>query len=123
MVRHGLCFLLGGGLLVPVALAHHSNVMFDTEREVAVSGTVKDFQWHNPHSYIQLLVTDAQGKETEWSVEMAAPMYLYNLGWRPSTLAPGDSIAVTLRPLRSGEPGGLALEVRDAAGQRIGREP
>jgi hypothetical protein len=105
------------------ALAHHSNVLFDNTQEVTATGTVTEFQWHNPHTYIQMVVKDEQGVEKEWSVEMAAPMYLYNLGWRPSTLKPGDTITVTVWPLRSGESGGLARSVLDASGERIGREP
>jgi hypothetical protein len=84
---------------------------------------VKEFQWHNPHCYIQLVVRDEQGREVEWSLEMAAPMYLYNLGWRPSTLKPGDQVTAAVFPLRSGENGGLAREVLDAAGTRIGGKP
>lgn len=103
--------------------AHHSNIMFDNTTEVVVSGTVKDFQWANPHCYIQIEVAAADGSTVEWSVEMAAPMYLYGLGWRPATLKPGDTVSATVWPLRNGEPGGLARVVHDAAGQRIGREP
>lgn len=110
-------------LCAPPALAHHSNVMFDNSQEVTIAGVVKEFQWTNPHCYIQLLVKDAQGGEVEWSIEMAAPMYLYNLGWRPGTLKEGDTITATVLPLRNGGKGGLARDVLDATGQRIGRAP
>jgi hypothetical protein len=116
--------LLGGAIAGAGPLqAHHSNVMFDNSTEVALTGTVKEFQWGNPHCYIQVVVTAEDGSTQEWSVEMAAPMYLYGLGWRPTTLKAGDTISTTVWPLRSGEPGGLARTVLDAEGKRIGREP
>ena len=110
-------------MALPVARAHHSGAAFDPAAQVELSGVVKQFQWTNPHCYIQLLVRDEQGSDVEWSLEMAAPIYLYNLGWRPSTLKPGDRIKVTLAPLRNGDKGGLAVELFDAAGKRIGAKP
>jgi Family of unknown function (DUF6152) len=102
------------------AAAHHSPAMFDTEKITKLQGIVRDFQWHNPHCYVQLLVKDAKGKEVEWSLEMGAPMYLYNKGWRPSSLKAGDSISVTLAPLRSGKAGGLLVEVVMPDGRKLG---
>ena len=106
-----------------VALAHHSPVMFDQTQQVTLTGTVREFQWTNPHSYIQLVVKNAEGRDEEWNLEMAAPTYLYNLGWRPSTVKPGDTLTVTIRPLRKGGHGGLLLKAATADGQPIGRAP
>ena len=58
------------------ALAHHSAAMFDQSKQITLSGTVRDFQWTSPHCYIQLLANTDQGAPQEWSLEMAAPMYL-----------------------------------------------
>ncbi len=102
------------------ASAHHSPAMFKLQERVVLNGTVREFQWTNPHSYIQLLVKDAAGKEVEWSLEMAAPTYLANNGWRPSTLKPGQQIAVTMSPLVNGSNGGLVLEVVTADGRNLG---
>jgi hypothetical protein len=103
------------------AQAHHSMAMFDQSKTVSLKGTVKQFQWTNPHCYIQLLVKDAAGKETEWSLEMGAPMYLYAKGWRPSSLKAGMPISVTINPLRNGEPGGIVLTANTADGKAIGK--
>ena len=59
-----------------VAFAHHSPAMFDMQKRVELTGTVREFQWTNPHSYIQLLVKDKAGMEVEWSLEMAGPTFL-----------------------------------------------
>jgi len=94
--------------------------MFDMTKEVTVSGTVKEFQWTNPHAYIQLEARDEQGRDVEWSMEMGAPMYLYARGWRPSSLRAGMQVRVTLNPLRNGRPGGVVREVVTADGRQIG---
>jgi hypothetical protein len=103
------------------AQAHHSMAMFDQSKTVTISGTVKQFQWTNPHCYIQLVAKDAKGAEKEWALEMGAPMYLYAKGWRPSSLKAGAKITVTLNPLRNGEPGGIVLTASTADGKQIGK--
>jgi hypothetical protein len=100
--------------------AHHSAAMFDDQHRVKLSGTVRKFQWTNPHCYVQLVVKNDKGKEEEWSLEMAGPMYLYNLGFRPSTLKSGDKLSVTIAPLRNGSTGGLLVEAITADGKRLG---
>jgi len=104
----------------PSARAHHSPVMFDQSKTVTLTGTVRLFQWTNPHCYIQLLVEDG-GRQAEWNLEMGAPVYLYNRGLRPSTIKAGDRITITASPLRSGANGGLVLSVAGPDGKLIGR--
>ncbi len=115
-----LAGVLGLASMSPTASAHHSMAMFDQSREVTVRGVVSEFQWTNPHAYIQMVAEDAKGREVEWSLEMGAPMYLYARGWRPRTLRPGTEITARIYPLRSGNPGGVVLDVEDARGQPIG---
>lgn len=106
----------------PAADAHHSMAMFDLQQPKALTGTVREFQWTNPHCYIQLMVRNDKGQEEEWSLELAAPMYLYNKGWRPSSVKPGDQIKVSIAPLRKGGAGGMLLEATGADGKAIGRK-
>jgi len=105
----------------PPASAHHSPVMFDQTRTVTLAGTVRQFQWTNPHCYIQLVV-EQDGQQVEWNLEMGAPVYLANRGWRPSTLRAGDRARITVNPLRSGANGGLVLDVVSLDGKPIGRQ-
>jgi hypothetical protein len=121
MHRTARLLLAAAAFLAGSALAHHSPVMFDQKQQVTLTGTVREFQWTNPHAYIQLLVKNAQGEEEEWSLEMGASLYLYNLGWRPSSVKPGDTLTVTIAPLRKGGNGGLVMKVVGADGRQIGR--
>ena len=100
----------------PAALAHHSFAMFDRSREVTIVGVIKEFQWTNPHSWIQILVTDASGATTEWSLEGGSPGILSRDGWKRTSIVPGDKVTAVIFPLKSGQPGGSFLEVHKSDG-------
>ena len=107
------------GMVAP-ALAHHSAAGIDRTATRVVSGTVKEFRWTNPHSWIDLDVTDEKGGTTTWSVEMTSPAFLVRAGWKRSTLKAGDKVSLTLRPFKNGDPGGLFMSVTLADGQTLG---
>jgi hypothetical protein len=103
------------------AVAHHSFAMFDQNKEVGLSGTVSEFQWSNPHSWVELDVpTEAGGTATEhWSLEAGSIHTLSNLGWKSKTLKPGDKIAITINPMKNGSRGGALQWVTFSGGQKI----
>jgi hypothetical protein len=120
LAKRVLWLVAASWLAVPyAAAAHHSPAMFDGSKRLTLTGTVRLFQWTNPHSYIQLIVKPEGGSEQEWSLEMGANVYLYNLGWRPSTVKAGDTLTATVVPLRSGAPGGLLIEAKTADGKAL----
>jgi hypothetical protein len=102
---------VAASLFVAPALAHHSFAMFDATKTVEMAGTVKEFQWTNPHSWLQVNVTDQQGVTKEWSLEMGSPGGLARNGWRPKTVVPGDKVTVKIHPLKDGTAGGQLLSV------------
>ena len=104
------------GALAGAAQAHHSFAMFDQTRQVTINGTVKDFQWTNPHTFIE--VEDATGKV--WSVELNSPNNLIRQGWKRTAMKPGDKISVIINPLRDGKAGGLFNAVTLPSGQVLG---
>ena len=110
-----LCLLLAGLAAVP-ATAHHSFGMFDNTREVWLEGTISEFQWTNPHAWIQVMVKGADGSEVEWSLEGGSPNILSRNGWKRTVLQPGDKVRILIYPLKSGEPGGSFLEVHKEDG-------
>jgi len=108
------------------AFAHHSHAMFDTDKQVTLVGTVKEFQWNNPHCWIQLLVADPNDPNAapvEWGVEMGAPIQLLRHGWKPTSVKPGDKITVVVNPLRDGRPAGQIVSAIGADGKPIGAVP
>ena len=117
-LRRALIGLATGALIAApaAAWAHHSFAMFDQSKQVSVAGTVRDFQWTNPHAFIE--VEDAQGKL--WGIELNSPNNLVRQGWKRTILKAGDKISVTLNPLRDGRPGGLFNAVTLPDGHVLG---
>lgn len=112
------CALLAG-IALP-AMAHHSFSMFDDKKELVLKGVVKEFQWSNPHTWIQLNVTDASGKVVEWSIEGGSPNLVGRQGWKRNTFKPGDEVEITVHPLRDGQPGGSFMRAVLPDGSRLG---
>jgi hypothetical protein len=113
--------LVGAGMVAAAsaALAHHSFAMFDRDKEVVLNGTVREFQWTNPHAFIEMDVPDETGKLVHWSVEMNSPNNLTRQGWKSTLLKAGDKVTVTLNPLRDGKKGGLFVAIVLADGKVI----
>ena len=107
--------LLGLGM-APFASAHHSMAGFDRTKTVTLVGTIKQFKWANPHSWIEMEVPNDKGGVETWNAEMTAPGILARAGWKSTLLKPGDKVTVVVRPLLSGEPGGLFVSVTLADG-------
>jgi len=107
-----LAFLAVATLAVSVpAIAHHSFAMFDQKKVMTLNGTVREFQWTNPHSWIELDVPQRAGAQ-RWSIELNSPNNLKRQGWKRDSLKPGDKVTVRIAPLRSGEHGGLFLDAK-----------
>ena len=102
------------------SLAHHSTSMFEIEKRVTLTGHVKEFQWTNPHAWIQVTVHAPDGTSTDWSFECGSPNTLSRQGWKPSTLKPGDEITVVANPMKDGTSAGLMYTVALADGRTLG---
>ena len=117
------CAVLGfaavAGAAAP-ALAHHSFAMFDRQREVTLKGTVREFQWTNPHSFIEVEVQDPQSGLASYSIEMNSPNNLTRQGWKSSSLKAGDKVTLLMNPLRDGSRGGLFVSVQLPDGRVLG---
>jgi hypothetical protein len=103
-----------------IALAHHSFAMFDAEKNMTLQGTVRDFQWTNPHAWIMLTVHKG-GQPEQWAVEMGGPGNLARQGWSPKSLVPGMPVIVTIHPLRDGSNGGQFVDIKLPDGSVLAR--
>ncbi|HEX6962349.1 MAG TPA: DUF6152 family protein [Lacipirellula sp.] len=104
-------------LASPASFAHHSPAVFDRSHEIVVKGVVTAFHWGQPHSWIHMSVANDTGAVEEWTIEMDPASHLRRRGWNAKTVKPGDQIAVTVHPLRSGEIGGQYVSVELPGGQ------
>src|SRR5438067_1788196 len=121
MQRHWLwasCLCLAA---TTAAMAHHSAAMFDQDNPVELSGTVREFRYTSPHTFIIIEVKGADGQAKVWTLEGNAPGNLARDGWWADTLKPGDEIKLTIMPLRSGAPAGswTATKVKYKSGEPI----
>lgn len=105
------------------ALAHHSAAMFDATKQVTVQGTIKEFQYTNPHSWLIVSVPDASGKVTDWSFEAEGPSTLLRAGIKKSSLPAGEKVTVRGRPMRDGRPAGSLMDVTKADGTVLSPRP
>jgi uncharacterized protein DUF6152 len=105
--------------LVSVADAHHSFAMFDHVNRITLTGTVTQFQWTNPHVFIELDVPDAQGNIRHFSIECASPNVLMRAGWKYSDVKKGDKVTLLVNPLKSGEAGGMLETATLADGRTL----
>jgi len=121
ILASALLAVCAAGVAIPV-LAHHSFAMFDQTKEVKLVGTVKEFQWTNPHAFIHVEVPVAGGGTETWDIELNSPNNLKRQGWKPTSLKAGDKVTVMANPLRdmAGHKGGLFIAVTLPDGSVLG---
>ena len=100
------------------ARAHHSFAMFDHANRITLSGTVTQFQWTNPHVFIELDVADGKGGVKHYSIECASPNVLQRIGWKFTDVKKGDKVTLLVNPLKNGAAGGM-LETATLADGRV----
>jgi hypothetical protein len=104
------------------AFAHHSFAMFDREKTVTLQGTVKEFEWTNPHSWLRFTVNDEKtGKPALWAVELSSPGRLITMGMHADSVKPGDAVSVTFHPMKDGTRGGQFIQAVLPGGKEVVR--
>jgi hypothetical protein len=102
------------------AWAHHSFAMFDLQKPVEVKGTVREFRFGNPHSWIILSVKDRAGKSVDYPIETNGSFYLAKRqGWKRDSLKSGDVIVARVHPMRDGSPGGDLIKATLSDGREL----
>ena len=105
-------------MLVRPAAAHHSGAMFDEKKEVTLTGTVKEFQYTNPHSWLLVDVKGADGKVTTWGFEAEGPSTLLRAGIRARDFTPGTVVTITGHPMRDGRPAATWVKATRASDKK-----
>jgi hypothetical protein len=117
-------FALAWSLLIathPVA-AHHSMAMFEADpaKHLQLKGTVVQWVWANPHCFLQFDVKGEDGQTVRWVAETSNPLDMINRGWKKGSFKAGEAVTVTTRPIKSGQPIGLIVQVQFADGRILG---
>lgn len=113
----------GASLAVALpASAHHSFAMFDPQHPLQLEGTVKSWEFTNPHSWLVLMVM-RDGAPVEYNIEGASVNTLIRQGFGPHTFAPGEKITVVISPLKSGADGGAFVKATKTDGTTLTESP
>ena len=115
-----LCTLAAMTALTGPAFAHHAGNAFDMSRSETISGTVSQWLWTNPHTWIYLSVPTAAG-DVEYRFEGMAISILARTGWTSKSLKAGDKISVSFAPYKDERKGGEYRTVTTADGTRLGQ--
>ncbi len=99
------------------ASAHHSGAMFEPTKTVTLAGTIKSFQWINPHAWVHIMVTDDKGVMQEWEIECSTINIIARKGWTANSLKPGDKVALVVRPAKDGRTEGLMMNATLTGGK------
>jgi hypothetical protein len=120
-VRRSLLALLSASLLIcrGFLFATMEPWLYDMTTEISLNGTVTDWTFESPYSWLWLNVQLPQGVRAEWSIESAAPIYLARQGWSESTLKPDENITVVISPLKHASKRGILLEVKRSNGEDL----
>lgn len=111
------------GVAGPV-LAHHSYAMFDRTKDATLEGTVTEWKWTNPHSWLYVMApAPGGGPPVVWGFESGALAQLSKMGWTRTMFKPGDRVKVLLHPRKDGGPGGDLVEVTMADGRVVSGRP
>jgi hypothetical protein len=111
--------LIIAALTLSAAHGHHSVAGIAQDKIVTHEGTVRQFKWANPHSWLEIEVLDSKGGIEIWNLEMTAPAALIRAGWKATSVKAGDVVKFSARPLRSGDPGGLFVSITLPSGQTL----
>jgi len=110
---------LASAAVAAAAHAHHSTAEVDYTTQLTIQGTVKEGQWTNPHSYIQLIVEEEGKPPVEWSVEIGSPAINTALGWKKTSVKRGDKVTMLLSPARNGKPYGTLRKLTFEDGREL----
>jgi hypothetical protein len=120
MIRHIRFICVAALLLSGPVFAHHSFAMFDQKKDVTLKGTVREFQWTNPHAFIHIEVPNDSGGKDLWQVELNSPNNLRRQGWKSTSVKVGDQVTLVVKPLRDGNKGGLFVSAKLPDGTVLG---
>lgn len=120
-MKHRAAILIGCGALLsaPAAFAHHSFAAFYQDKEASVTGTVKDWQWTNPHTFMTVSAPNAKGGVDDYIIEGQSPSVWRQKGFTRNVVKPGDKVTVKYHPRKDGSPGGNFMDITGADGRSL----
>lgn len=122
MYRWSLAPIIVLMIALPV-FAHHGNAAYETTKTVTLTGTIRDFEFINPHVMVFFDVKDENGSVEKWQGELTSPNHLGRAGWTRHTFEPGDQVTFVGLRARSGASTLWITKVVTADGHEIPLAP
>ena len=120
----GALVVIGAALAHPApARSHHSNVAYEVNKVITITGVVREFEWVNPHTWVHVVVDDGKGGKVEWAAEGRAPGVLLRAGWTRSILKAGETVTVDMSPSKDGSKVSIIARVTKADGTILSNQP
>ena len=94
---------------LPVAAHHAFAAEFNVNAPVELTGTVTNVEMINPHSWIHIVVKNADGTTTDWMIEGGSPNSLYRRGVTKASVPIGSELKV------------VGYQARDGSNRAVGR--
>ena len=103
MTRHAVLTVLGAALLSAATIqAHHSQAaQYDRTKQVTIEGSIVQFQYRNPHSFLHVEAPDDGGQMVRWSIEWGGAAQLTMQGVQRNSLQYGDVVTIVANPSRT----------------------
>ncbi len=103
MTRNVALLVLAGVFLSGITTyAHHSQAaQYDRSKQVTIEGTLVQFQFRNPHTFVHVEAPDESGEVYRWSIEWGGAGQLTFQGVNRTTLKYGDIVTITANPSRT----------------------
>jgi tellurite resistance-related uncharacterized protein len=116
LIKSAAAIIALAAVLPTMVQAHHSTTMFDFTRKVVLTGTIKSFQWTNPHSWTVVTAEGGKAVAGEYGLEGMSPNYLARNGWTKRSLKTGDKVVLEVYPLKDGRKGGFMISAKKSDG-------
>ena len=89
------------GVWSGTAPAHHSvAATYLLDQSVEIQGSLREFLFRNPHSFLEVTAPDKDGVMQVWTVEWGSGVLLTQFDITADTLKPGDQLRIRGAPGR-----------------------
>jgi hypothetical protein len=104
-----ICLTLFAGSVA----AHHSRagIYESNDHRITLEGSVVEWKWRNPHTFLVFDVNGSDGKVVQWSAEASSPPSMVAEGMSKDSFKGGEPVKVVLVPAKAGTPRGLLVKV------------